>query len=54
LDESPANQSRQKIFGRLIFQSPEIATLDVALPVLRDAKLLINADVCRKSILAGA
>ena len=48
LNQCPANQSRQEIFGRLIFQSPEIATFAVALPAasrcwrtasMRDAKL---------------
>jgi hypothetical protein len=32
LDQRPANQPRQEIFGRLIFQWPEIAMLDAALP----------------------
>jgi len=32
LDQHPANQSRQEIIGRLIFQSPQIATFDAALP----------------------
>ena len=32
LEQCPANQSRQEIFGRFIFQSPEIAMFDAALP----------------------